>query len=161
MLMLLDGIQPTGITTLLLDQNSLISALGASADTNPILAVQVLGSNTVLNLGTVIAPVGNTKAGTLILQGQITYADGRESPIEVMFGTIVVIPLSLGEKATLKLQPLHRFNIGMGSGQGGTVQVTGGSLGLVVDARGRPLIPKLDLVKWRAQYNQWLQILEK
>jgi len=159
MLMLLDGLQPTGVTTILLDQNSLVSALGASAEINPILAVQVLGSNTVQNLGTVIAPVGSARVAAPILQGQITYADGRESMFEVKFGTIEVLPLTLGEKATLKLQPLHRFDIGMGPGRGGTLQVAGGTLGIVIDARGRPLPQPPDPAKRRGQFKQWLRIL--
>jgi len=159
MLMLLDGLQPTGVTTLLLDQNSLVSALGASAEINPVLAVQVLGSNTVQNLGTVIAPVGSARISVPILQGQITYTDGRESVFEVKFGTIEALPLTLGEKATLKLQPLHRFNIGMGPGRGGTLQVVGGTLGIVIDARGRPIPQPLDPAKQRGLRKQWLQIL--
>jgi hypothetical protein len=159
MMIILDGLQPTGITTILIDQNNLVSALGSSVEINPTLAVQVLGSNTVLNLGTVVAPIGSARIGTSILQGQISYTDGRESLFDVKFGTIHVIPLSLGEKATLKLQPLHRFDVGMGVGRGGTVQVTGSKLGIVFDARGRPLSFYNEPARWRSQYNQWLRIL--
>lgn len=159
MLMLLDGLQPAGVTTVLLDRNNLVSALGAIAEVNPLLAVQVLGSNTMLNLGAVIAPVGTARIGTPILQIQITYPDGSEASMEIKNGALEVLSLSMGESATLKLQPLHRFNIGMGPGRGGRLQVVGGTLGIVIDARGRPLRLNPDPVRRREQNKKWLRIL--
>ena len=140
LLVLLDGLQPTGITTIVLDQNNLIGSLGATADINPLLTVQVLESNAFLNLATVIAPVGKARKGTPILRVHITYRDGEEMTYNVKYGTIEVIPLAVGESAQLHLQPLHRFDVGMGGpGRSGRVQVTGGVLGIVVDGRGRPI----------------------
>jgi len=159
MLMLLDGLQPTGVTTILLDQNNLVSALGAAAEVNPILAVQVLGSNTMLNLGAVIAPVGVARAGTPILRVRITYEDGRESDLEVRSGSVEVISLPMRETATLRLQPLHRFDVGMGSGRGGRLQVVGGTLGIVIDARGRPLLLSNDPDLRRDKMKNWLKTL--
>ena len=159
MLMLLDGLQPAGVTTVLLDQNNLVSALGAAADVNPVLAVQVLGSNTVLNLGAVIAPVGNAKTGTPILRVKITYNDDREVSMEVKYGSIEVIPLPIRETATLRLQPLHRFDVGMGPGRGGRLQVVGGALGVIIDARGRPLTLDSDPVRRSEKTKRWLSAL--
>ena len=140
LLVLLDGLQPTGITTIVLDKNNLVGPLGAAADINPLLTVQVLESNAFLNLATVIAPVGKTRKGTPILRVHITYRDGEEMTYNVKYGTIEVIPLEMGESAQLHLQPLHRFDVGMGGpGRSGRVQVTGGILGIIVDGRGRPI----------------------
>jgi len=159
MLMLLDGLQPAGVTTILLDRNNLVAPLGAAADVNPLLVVQVMGSNTMLNLGAVIAPVGNARVGAPILQGQISYQDGREINLEVKNGTLEVISLPMGELATLRLQPLHRFDVGMGPGRGGRLQVVGGSLGVVIDARGRPLRLNPDPARRREQMKKWLWTL--
>jgi hypothetical protein len=159
MLMLLDGLQPAGVTTILLDQNNLVSALGAAAEVNPVLAVQVLGSNTMLNLGAVIAPVGNARLGTPILRVKVTYDDGREANLEVKYGTLEVIPLPMRETATLRLQPLHRFDVGMGPGRGGSLQVVGGTLGIVIDARGRPLTLSSDPGLRRDMFKKWLKNL--
>lgn len=155
MLILLDGLQPAGVTTILLDQNNLVSALGAAADVNPLLAVQVLGSNTMLNLGAVIAPVGTARFGTPVLQVKVSYEDGRETNLEVKRGTLEVISLPMGELATIRLQPLHRFDVGMGPGRGGRLKVVGGSLGVVIDARGRPLTLNPDPVRRREQIKKW------
>ena len=37
LLMLLDGIQPVGVTTFVLDQNNLVASLGAAAEINTLL----------------------------------------------------------------------------------------------------------------------------
>jgi len=156
MLMLLDSLQPTGITTILLDKNHLISALGAAADINPILAIQVLGSNTILNLGTVISPVGIARSGIPILRAKLTQEDGTETNAEVKNGAIEVLALPQGATATLRLQPLHRFDVGMGPGRSSRVQVVGGALGVIIDARGRPLTTHADVDRRGELYKKWL-----
>jgi len=139
-LMLLDGLQPTGVTTLGLDQNHLAASLGAAASINPILAVQVLEANTLLNLGTVISPIGEARSGTPVLRIRVKYDGGSESTVDVKQGTIEVLQLPMGQVAQLHLQPLHRYDVGMGgSGRGGRLRVVGGALGVIIDARGRPL----------------------
>ncbi len=52
LLMLLDGLQPGGITTLALDQNNLLSMLGAASDLNSILPIQVIDSGALVYLAT-------------------------------------------------------------------------------------------------------------
>jgi hypothetical protein len=140
MMMLLDGLQPTGVTTFVLDQNHLSSALGVAAAINPVLSVQVMDSNTFLYLGTVISPVGEARPGTPILSLKMTYEDGHETRLDVKQGSLEVLPLPLGQTARLQLQPLHRFDVGMGGpGRSGKLGVHGGIIGVVIDARGRPL----------------------
>ncbi|MBM3145632.1 MAG: hypothetical protein FJ010_11825 [Chloroflexi bacterium] len=140
LLMLLDGLQPTGITTVILDQNDLLASLGAAAEINPLMVVQVLESHAFLNLGAVIAPVGRARRGTPVIRVQATFEDGSETKTEVKFGAIEVMPLPSGQSAQLHLHPLHRFDVGLGGpGRGGRVRVVGGSLGIIIDARGRPL----------------------
>ena len=157
MLLLLDALEPTGITTVVLDQNNIFSSLGAAAELNHILPVQVLETGALLNLGTVIVPVGTARQGEEILRIRVKYASGEEKQFDIQYGSLTRIPLSVGEPANLHLQPLQRFNVGMGgAGRGGKLRVVGGALGIVVDARGRPLsIPTdpthrmRDLTKWR------------
>ncbi len=160
MLMLLDGLQPTGITTVVLDQNDLMASLGAAAEANPLMAVQVLESHAFLNLGTVIAPVGNARKGVPVLRMRATFEDNTDTEIEVKFGSIEVIPLPSGQSAQLQLRPLHRFDVGLGGpGRGGRVRVVGGSLGIVIDARGRPLQLSSDPELRRETFKRWLWTL--
>jgi hypothetical protein len=140
LLMLLDALEPTGITTLVLDQHNLLPGLGAAAEFNPLLSVQAFETGALLNLGTIIAPVGKARRGTTILRVKITFESGEEKKIDIKQGSLEVIPLPPGKSANLHLRPLHRYDIGMGGpGRGGGLSVKGGELGVVVDARGRPL----------------------
>ncbi len=159
---LLDGIQPTGVTTLALDQNGLLPGLGAVSDINPLLTVQVIESNTFLNLGTVIAPIGYARPGTPILRIQVNREDGRTFTREIKFGALTALPIELGEKVSLHLRPLHRFDVGMGGpGKSGKVNAVGGSLGIIIDARGRPLHFFQDQEKNWKRNEVWIKTLLK
>jgi len=155
-LMLLDGLQPTGVTTLVLDQNHLAPSLGVIAAINPLLVVQVLESNTFLTLGTVISPVGEARPGAPVLRLRMSYAGGGETALDVKQGTIELLQLPMGQSAEIHLQPLHRFDIGMGGpGRGGRLRVIGGALGVIVDARGRPMRLPSDPARRRELLNKW------
>jgi hypothetical protein len=159
-LMLLDGLQPCGVTTLVLDQNQIAPALGAAAGVNPLLVVQVLESNAFLHLGTVIAPVGHARPGSPVLRLKMVYESGHTANLEVKQGALEVVPLPVGQTARLQLQPLHRYDVGMGSpGRGGGLKVMGGALGVIIDARGRPLNLPDDLGRRKELYRKWLWTL--
>jgi hypothetical protein len=159
---LLDGLQPTGVTTLALDQNSLLPELGAVAEINPLVTVQVIESNTFLNLGTIIAPLGKARPGTAVLRIRMMREDGRTITRDIKFGTITVLPVDQGEKVSLHLRPLHRFDIGMGGpGKSGKVNAVGGALGIVIDARGRPLQFSMDHEKNLKRNQVWIKTLQK
>ena len=157
-LMLLDGLQPTGITTMVLDQNHIVSALGAAAQINPTLVVQVVDSNSLLHLGTVITPVSHARPGSPVLRLKMTYDDGgREAGLEVKQGNLEVLPLPAGQMAKLQLSPLHRADVGMGApGRGGGLRVMGGALGVIIDARGRPLTMPEDRARRAELIKKWL-----
>ncbi|MBS3752470.1 MAG: glutamate mutase L [Anaerolineales bacterium] len=162
LLILLDGLQPAGVTTIALDQNGLLPSLGIISDINPLLTVQVIETSTFLNLGTVIAPYGNARLGTPILRMRITRQNGEKTTRDIKYGTLSVLPTSVGEQVTLHLRPLHGFDIGMGGpGKAGKVSAVGGSLGIIIDARGRPLRFSPDPEKNRKRAKKWITSLEK
>ena len=67
-----------------------------------------------------------------------------------------ILPVDLGEKVSLHLRPLHRFDVGMGGpGKSGKVNAIGGALGIIIDARGRPLQFSLDQEKNRKRNENW------
>jgi hypothetical protein len=158
LLILLDGIQPVGITNLILDQNSLLPALGAAASRNPILPIQVLESGAFLGLATVVAPCVDAHYGTPVLQARLVYKNGNESRLEVKQGALEVMPLPAGQSGRLYLQPLHQGDLGFGPGQTRQdgIPVTGTALGVVIDARGRPLRFPSDNVRRRELIKKWL-----
>ncbi len=139
LLMLLDGLQPTGITTLVLDQNNLLAMLGAAAEVNSLLPVQVMDAGALTYLATVVAPISSASYGTPILRVKLLRQDGSEMSEEVCQGELQILPLENGQSARLELRPLHRADVGLGAGRAGALDVIGSSLGVVIDARGRPL----------------------
>jgi hypothetical protein len=160
LLTLLDSLQPVGVTTMVLDQSNLTAPLGAVARLNPVLVVQVLESSAFLSLATVISPAANARPGTPILRLRVTYESGDETSFEIKQGTLEALPLPMGQSARLRLQPLHRADIGMGGpGRGGSVRVVGGVLGVVIDARGRPLRLPEEAGRRRDLYKKWLWTL--
>jgi hypothetical protein len=161
-LMILDGLQPTGITTLIVDQNGLIPSLGAIAPVNNILPVQVMGSGAFINLGTVVTPVSNTKSGTPILLIRLLDDRNNEKRFEIKKGELIILPLPYNQPAKMYLQPYHQTDIGMGrAGRGGSVKITGGMLGVIIDARGRPLTLPDDMGRRQELIKKWLWALEK
>ena len=155
LLLLLDAIQPVGILPVLLDQNNLLPMLGAAASRNHYLPVQVIESGAFIGLGTVISVSASANYGDQILHAKLAYADGTEARAEVKFGGLEILPLPSGKTARLSLQPLHRADAGLGPGKSGTTTVTGGALGVVIDARGRPLNLPTDQVRRRELMKRW------
>jgi hypothetical protein len=157
LMMIINGLQPTGVTTVALDRNNLAACLGAAAEVTPLLTIQSLDAANFINLCTVITPIGKAAVGTPILRVRMSREDGTESEVEVQQGTLAALRLPAGQAGTLHLTPLHRFDVGMGGfGRGGTVKVVGGTLGILIDARGRPLRISSDPVQRRELLNKWL-----
>ena len=155
LLLLLDAIQPVGIMPVLLDQNNLLPLLGVAASRSHYLPVQVIESGAFIGLGTVVSLAASANYGDQVLRARLSYADGTEARAEVKFGGLEILPLPSGQSARLSLQPLRRTDAGLGPGKSGTIQVTGGALGVVIDARGRPLQFPADPVRRRELMKRW------
>jgi hypothetical protein len=156
LLLILDALQPTGITTVVLDQNHLLGVLGVASERNSILPVQVIDSGAFHYLATVISPITAVEFGTPILRVKLTYSDGNEIQAEVKMGNLQALPLAAGQSAQLQLRPLQRADVGLGPGRACQVDVTGGSLGVVIDARGRPLKMPAETAHRRELIKKWL-----
>lgn len=140
LLMLLDGIQPVGITSLILDNHLLVASLGAAAEVEPYLPVQVLESTAFANLATVVNVVSDARPGTPILRAHLEYKSGSFADVELKKGTISALSLNPGETGKLYLEPLHHSRVEAGGMIEEYYKVTGGLCGVVLDGRGRPLI---------------------
>ncbi|MGB9777285.1 MAG: glutamate mutase L [Anaerolineae bacterium] len=155
-LMILDAVEPIGISTLLLDIHGLAPVLGAVAMLKPLAAVEVVDNGGLINLATVITPVGTARKGEVVLRIRVHYEKGGTLDVEVPYGSLEVLPLPPREEAVLELRPRGRIDVGLGPGRGGKRRVRGGLVGLMVDARGRPLQLPADPYTRMAQVQQWL-----
>ena len=152
-LILLDAIQPIGVSTLVLDSRMFLAAMGASASLNPLAAVQAATLGGLVNLGTVIVPVGQAREGEIVLRLKV---EELNLEIEVPYGSLEVYRLPSPQPLTLQIKPQRHFDVGWGPGKGRKIQFTGGVVGLIVDARGRPLILPSDPAKRQTKVQEWL-----
>lgn len=156
-LIMLDALQPVGVTGLALDRLRMVAPLAATAMISPVAAAQVLERDALLNLGTVVAPIGVSREGEIALSFRIEYQDGRSLQVEVPFGSLEVIPLPTDHTATLELRPSRHFDVGLGTkGQAGMTKVEGGIIGIIIDARGRPLPTADDPEIQQQRVQRWL-----
>jgi hypothetical protein len=106
---------------------------------NPIATAQVHDSLAFSDLGLAVSLVGRGRAGEPACQVKLVEDGGQEREVEVAYGAIEVMQLALGRSAKLTIRPRPSFNIGQGPGRGTPLTVTGGAVGVIIDARGRPI----------------------
>ena len=160
MLMMIDAFQPEGLTHLAVDSIFMMPQLGVLAQVNAEAATQVFERDCLIHLGTCIAPIGVSKAGEACLSVELNLPDQPAHTEEIPYGELRRYPLALGEKATVKLQPTRRFDLGEGRGHEVEMEAMGGVVGLVIDTRGRPLEIPDDPAQRVAQLSKWQEALE-
>lgn len=161
-MMMMDAYQPEGVTLLTVDSIFMMPQLGILSTVLPEAATQVFERDCLVYLGTCIAPVGTGKAGEQCIS--IRIGDRTES---VPYGSIRVFELGYVETDTgreparteVTLQPARGFDVGAGRGKPRTVTATGGEVGLIVDARGRPLSLPPDDAARMAKVRDWMEAM--
>ena len=118
--------------------------------------MQVLESGAFQSLGSAVSVIASASYGELVLRARLTYDNGSEARADVKYGSLELMPLATGQSAKLTLQPQHGADVGFGPGRGGTVTVSGGAMGVVIDGRGRPLDLPDDPVRRRELIKKWL-----
>jgi len=161
-LVLLDALQPRGVTSLVLDRTMLITQLGAVATVAPIAAVQVNENDAVTHrLGTCVIPFGKLPQDEVALRVGIEYTSGRQVTVDVKSGSIEVIPLRTNEQALLSLFPAPTVDVGLGPGERARAaeEIDGGLVGLIIDARGRPLVLPNEAKERQNRLSLWMQAI--
>lgn len=72
---------------------------------------------------------------------------------------IKLLPLKHGESAKLALHPAKGFDLGEGKGKVVNTTVHGGTVGLVIDCRGRPFRLPDDKNKRMELLNTWFDAM--
>jgi uncharacterized protein (TIGR01319 family) len=158
-LLLLDALQLVGISRLLVDPYCMAPALGAIAPYNPTGVVQVLDTGAFIEVGTVISLTGRARRNEVVLVGELRLRDtGEKRTFEARYGSISIVPLGYGEEAELTLKP-RRMEIAGVKSRGERLAVTGGELGLIIDARGRPIRFPRAVEQRRERLRAWQQAI--
>jgi MutL-like protein len=137
-LLMLDSLQPEGVTNLQIDPHGLIPVLGALASVKPEAVVQVLDSTSLESLGTSFSLSGQPRTGRAALKVKIKTTNGESIDQQVEGGHVWIYPLDNGESAEVEVRTLSRGTSIGGKGRI-KVKLEGGTAGLIFDARGRPL----------------------
>ena len=138
-LMMLDAFQLEGVTQLAVDSIFMMPQLGVMSQLCPTAAREVFAHDCMVMLGTAIAPVGTAKPGARVLQVTIETEDGRRDERTLVCGDLQRIALAPGTTARVLLRPNGKFDVGAGAGKERAIVAPGGTVGLILDGRGRPL----------------------
>jgi uncharacterized protein (TIGR01319 family) len=147
--MLIDAFEPEGFTTLAKDSIFMMPHLGVLAEVHPRAALEVFERDCLVYLGTCVAAKGTGKPG----QPCFHYTVRGKSLMEtgsLRFGEMKLFRMAEGETAQVIVDPVRGVDFGAGAGKRVERTVRGGTVGLILDARGRPLRLPDDRIACRA-----------
>lgn len=153
-LMMMDAYQPEGVTMLTVDSIFMMPHLGVLSEHFFEAAKQVFDYDCIVKCGHCVAPVGTGKEGDAMVT--IT-GDGINESVKV--GQIKVIPLGRGEFKDVTISPAKSFDVGAGKGKELQAKLEGGTVGIVIDGRGRPLVLSEDNATRIAKLREWLEAM--
>ncbi|MDP2807446.1 MAG: methylaspartate mutase, partial [bacterium] len=87
-----------------------------------------------------------------------TRADGSKVDESIKAGEMKLIPLGV-EKVKAQIIPAKQFDIGAGKGKELEAILEGGTVGVIIDGRGRPLLLPTDKNERIRKLNEWNQAL--
>lgn len=158
-MLLIDAFQPEGFTTLAKDSIFMMPHLGVLAQVHPKAAMEVFERDCLIYLGTCVAAKGLIKPGKTCFEYGITGDTLTESG-RMAGGEIKLLPLDQGQTATITVEPARGLDVGAGPGRQVQRTVRGGTVGLILDARGRPLQLPDDRDECRRTMDRWVTALE-
>jgi hypothetical protein len=167
LLVALDGMQPapsSGLVMVSVDTEGVMPSLGAIASEYPDYAREVIENDFLAPLASCIVVRGTGAEGDVAASGQITTENGRVHRFVVQYGHLHRIPLDEDKTADVEIRPEATMSIGRREpgepvhfrGEGA---VHGGRLGLVIDARGRPVSPPPGIESRIASHRRWISDL--
>lgn len=155
-LMMTDAFQPLGVTMLAVDSIFMMPQLGVLSRDYPEIAAQVFKRDCLIPLGPVVAPLGAVKDGEEVMTVTLNVEGGETQEITVRGGQLVRLPLPAGRTARLIARPAKTLDLGEGKGKTLETTVEGGTVGVLLDGRGRPLqLPDDDTAR-NAKLRDWL-----
>ena len=158
-MMLIDAFQPEGITTLAKDSIFMMPHLGVLDQVHSQAAMDVFEKDCLIVLGSVVAPKGIGAKGKPCFKYKIS-GDTLNQTGELSFGGMELFPLGIGEEVDISVEPGKNFDMGAGLGKTVKKKVKGGLVGLILDARGRPLSFVDDFAANMDMVKDWVRKLE-
>ena len=159
-LILLDAIQPKGISNLFLDLHGVLPVLGAIAADSPILPIQILEGASISLLAKVFSIQSRAKPGTPILKARFEYKDGTFTEEQIIKGSISKFPITTGQVVKIFLEPLINLDMSQfGKNLDKGIITQGGLCGVIFDARSRPVQLNKDHEDRIEQIRSWYKAM--
>ena len=138
--LLLDGVRPVGITQLAIDTAGALPPIGALDDSEIGEGMGVLRDDLLVPLGAAVVIRGGRPGQPTMRVAVHRTGWPDPAPIEVRGGSLQVLPLGRGQAAELEIELAGGVTLG-GTRHGRRVRATvsGGAVGLILDARDAPL----------------------
>jgi hypothetical protein len=138
---LLDGARPIGVTQLAVDASALLGPLGSLPDDEIHEGLALLTEDLLVPLGTSVICRGGAPGRTAMRVTVHRPGWPPIAPIELRSGQVQVVPLGRGQEAELTIEPGSGVSLGA-QRRSPRIQAlaTGGSIGLILDARGVPIV---------------------
>ncbi len=159
-LALIDGFLPEGVTKLAQDSVFMMPHLGVLSSVHPAAALEIFEKDCLVRIGTCIAARGTIAEDADALKLKAMMPDGFAVEKSLKFGEMGLIPLEEGRSASIEIEPAKELDVGAGPGNKLTVEVEGGVVGVILDARGRPLTLPQDDKERRRRLLQWFSVLD-
>ncbi|MDW7981563.1 MAG: hypothetical protein RMH81_01920 [Thermomicrobium sp.] len=162
----LDGFEPVpanGLVSIALDEADLLAAGGAIAGRSPGYAASVLERDALLPLAHVIVLAGDGIEGAVAVRGELRIGEVVQR-FSVPWGSIHVLPCAPGTLAELSLEPeagvrIGKLEPGVALQFAGDAALGWAQIGIVIDARGRPLRLASEPTARIRQVRSWLEDL--
>ncbi|MBU2529613.1 MAG: glutamate mutase L [Elusimicrobia bacterium] len=158
MLLMMDAYQPEGITAIAVDSIFMMPHLGVLAQINEKSALDVFYKDCLVRIGTCVAPKGLAKENENIMEWEMIEDDGAKHSGILRYGEIIKIPMEGNAKITTN--PAKGFDLGAGPGNKVSKKVEGGTVGIVLDGRGRPLDLPKSHAKRIENLNKWYKAMD-
>ncbi len=157
--LLIDAFEPEGFTTLAKDSIFMMPHLGVLAQVHPQASLEVFTRDCLIYLGSCVAAKGLGKPDRPCFEYEITGDTLNESGT-INFGDVKLLPLGTDETAEVTIEPARGFDVGAGSGKQVRRKVTGGTVGLFLDGRGRPLALPQQRTEAQKMMTRWVTAME-
>jgi uncharacterized protein (TIGR01319 family) len=157
--MLIDAFEPEGITTLAKDSIFMMPHLGVLAQVHPQAAIEVFERDCLVYLGTCVAPKGSGALGKPCFSFRLS-GSGLNETGDVKVGEMRKIPLEPGKTAKISVEPARGFDCGAGPGKHVEKEIRGGTVGVILDGRGRPLQLPEEESQRRKLLTTWVHALD-
>ncbi len=161
-MILLDGLRPSGMTQLAIDPWGITGPLGGLPDEDVDEGLETLRDDLLVPLGTAVLSTGG-QPGHVAFRARLHRPGWPDSPtVEVRAGSMAILPLERGAAGDLEIELERGVHVGpLARRNRLRAAVTGGAVGIILDARGDPIQLPARPGDARAMVESWRDTLRR